>query len=65
MFLSGQLDLSRKEKIHANIEGILIVQHYKYLGIILNKILSPSNHLTALANKLAKFQRMSLILRAH
>ncbi len=65
MFLSGQIDLPRKEKIRANIEGIPIVQHYKYLGIILNKMLSPSNHLTAFANKLAKFQQMSFILLAH
>jgi hypothetical protein len=36
-------------------EGIPVVTHYKYLGVMVNKMLSPNNHLTYLAEKLRKF----------
>ncbi len=38
---------------------------YKYLGVLLTKTLSPYHHLQRVADKLAKFQKISFILRAH
>jgi hypothetical protein len=47
------------------VSGVPIVAEYKYLGVILTKTLSPSRQLDRVAEKLAKFQRMSFIVGAH
>ena len=43
LYLGGRNGLIQKEKLLENIDGIPIVEKYKYLGIILNKTLTPSS----------------------
>jgi hypothetical protein len=52
------------EKKRKDIKDIPIVDRYKYLGIVLNKQYSASNHLQALKDKIDKYEKMMRILSA-
>ena len=66
MFLStGHSTLNNWEIRQKTVADVPIVATYKYLGVHLQKNLQPTVHLEYLREKLARFQKMTFILRAH
>ena len=62
MFLGGKNQLTVKETETGFIEELPLIDSYKYLGVYLNKTLTPSNHLKYLSNKTNKFKKLMNIL---
>ncbi len=52
LFLAGQQQLSASEVQLAAIQGVPIVADYKYLGVVLNKTLTPNLQLDRMTEKL-------------
>lgn len=61
--VSRNKKLSKSELELGNINGIPLVESYKYLGITLDKSLSPAPHLEKLKNKIQKYDKLAIILR--
>lgn len=63
IIVSRNKKLSKSESEIGNILGIPLVETYKYLGVTLDKSLSPAPHLEKLKIKIKKYDKLAIILR--